>query len=116
MKLSTKLLVVLVALGTALPACANDAPPQNVTVTMNRMGPSPSGAYTYLTVTVNNDTDYVLASAQVECGFFSGKDLVSTDRTYIENTAARSKAFGTVSTITRGPRPDSAQCRISGVH
>jgi hypothetical protein len=94
--------------------CAAEVPPKGVTVTQNRMGPSPSGTFTYLTVTVQNDTDELLSTAEVECGFFNGGDLVSTDSTYIQNIAAKSKVFGTVSTSAK-LRPDSAQCRVSNV-
>ena len=102
--------VMAAALATALCAGHTHAG-ENVTLTLGRLGPSISGAFIEQQITVTNNTNQIVQTVEIECGFFHGAQLVDTTRMTARNIPPSTQAY--VSVIAdRKNQPDSAKCRI----
>ena len=70
-----------------------------------------TGGYTHQVVSVENKTTRTFESIEVECGFYAGTQLLTSDYAYIEGLEPKSLGHKDVTTSNAGGAT-SAKCRI----
>jgi hypothetical protein len=87
---------------------------EDVTMTMGRLGYSPSGSYLQQNITITNNTAEKIQYVSVNCGFFRAGQLVDTGTGLVSNVQAKTDAY-TYASVSAKTQPDSVKCRIDDI-
>jgi len=98
------------SLGLLFAFFASQAAAENgLTLVMGQL--SFDGSYIKQVVSVKNERDNTVRSAEVECGFFRQGQLIATSSSFIDNVAPGHTGFANI-LASSNVGSDRAQCRV----